>query len=117
MPVQTELGRERVLVLAPTGRDAALTQTVLAQAGIVITACTGFTELIRILTEGAAVVLITEEVFATQSASPIIEWLVQQPSWSDLPVIVLVDRGRPDEEMMPELRKLQIGRASCRERV
>jgi PAS domain S-box-containing protein len=37
-----------------------------------------------------------------------VDWLTNQPSWSDLPVIVLVDRGRPDEEMLPELRKLQI---------
>jgi PAS domain S-box-containing protein len=105
--MRCEPGRDRVLVLAPTGRDAALTQAVLAQAGIGITSCAGFDDLLQCLSEGAAVVLITEEVFAAQSASPIADWLARQPPWSDLPVIVLVDRGRPDEEMLPELRKLQ----------
>jgi signal transduction histidine kinase len=85
--------RDRVLVLAPTGRDAALAQAVLAQAGIASAICSDLERLCDALGEGAAAALITEEAFIEWDARRLVNWIAAQQPWSDLPVIVLLDKS------------------------
>lgn len=86
---------QRVLVLAPTGRDAANSLTVLSRAGLVCTACRDVADLCHEIGVGAAVVILTEESLSLDKASFLAEALGTQPSWSDLPIVVLT-RGGPE---------------------
>ncbi len=84
---QTEQHEERVLILAPTGRDAELACTVLSQAGILAQACRGMEELCREIEAGAGAALLVEEALEGPAAL-FFETLDRQPPWSDLPVIL-----------------------------
>jgi signal transduction histidine kinase len=90
-------GDERFLVLAPTGRDGPLTCQLLARAGLEASCCTDLPGLCeRLEREGAAGVLIAEEVLAPTGFDCLREALARQASWSDLPVLLFTgERERP----------------------
>lgn len=83
---------ERVLVLAPAGRDAELALRTLAGAGIAAVACSDIGAFCGGLALGAAVGIVTEEVLAPAQRRPLVAQLAQQPLWSDFPIIVLAAR-------------------------
>ena len=86
--------KERVLILAPTGRDAALAGATLMGAGLSAVACAAMDALCREISVGAGAVLIASESLTPDSLHLLQEALAQQPPWSDLPVIVLTSGGR-----------------------
>ncbi len=94
-PPDRSLNEQRVLVLAPTGRDAANSAAVLGKAGLACVACRDIDQLCREIAAGVAVVLLTEESLALDKAGVLAEALAGHPTWSDLPVIVLT-RGGPE---------------------
>src|ERR1700722_16642591 len=88
----------RVLVVAPTGRDGVLISNLLASNSIpCVHSLTA--EMARSgLRIGAGAVILAEEGLAP---SDIAEWAAQiadQPSWSDLPLILLTLTGKVDRE-------------------
>ena len=84
---------ERAVILAPRGRDAYVAQGILAEAAIGSTICSGIAELRAALTAGAGFAIVTEEAFAGADLRPIVDWLDHQPEWSDLPFVLLTERG------------------------
>ena len=60
----TSSSEERVLVLAPIGRDASIAVAVLREAGIASEACPDIETLCGMLTEGAGAALLTEETLS-----------------------------------------------------
>lgn len=86
---------ERVLILAPLGRDAALTYGILSKNGFSCQVCTDIKDLVQEIRRGAAAILITEEVLTPEAVDALTGVLDQQPDWSDLPVLVLVS-GKPE---------------------
>jgi len=83
---------ERVLILAPRGRDADVIGGLLAGAGI---GCLTVPDLAGLLAEvgaGVAAVIVTEEVLAASNEEPLVGWLERQPPWSDLPFVILATR-------------------------
>jgi signal transduction histidine kinase/CheY-like chemotaxis protein len=85
---------ERVLVLAPVGRDAPLLCQVLERTGLAGVTCGDMAELARHLREGVGVVLLTEEALAPAALSDLIEVMSAEPPWSDLPMVLLAS-GEP----------------------
>src|SRR5438128_370969 len=85
-----------VLILAPAGRDAALTRSVLARAGIASAACANLDALCGALAAGAsrraAAAIITEEGLAEGNIARLALWIAEQEPWSDFPFVVLLDR-------------------------
>ena len=84
---------ERIVVLAPQGRDAAIAIALLTDArlrGIVVDSLPALREA---LVEGAGVVLLTEDAVRTADIGPLSQWLGDQPPWSDLPFILLTRQG------------------------
>ena len=77
-----------MLVLAPVGRDAALTCQILAEEGIESHPCRDMDELCRECISGAGAVLVTEEAMNASALKRLISTLDQQPLWSDLPLIL-----------------------------
>ncbi len=95
-----ELGAEtnvalehRVLILAPTGLDAALSREVLGRADLQVESATTFTLLLDRLREGAGALVLTEEALLLSDIQGLVGVLNAQPSWSDLPVLLLTRSG------------------------
>jgi PAS domain S-box-containing protein len=99
--------RSRVLILAPVGRDAALTQSLLNRAGVESVGCSNLDDLQRNLIEGAGAAIITEEALSGHDTRGLVEWVAQQPSWSDFPFVVLLEPGASTEPVSQEREALQ----------
>jgi two-component system, sensor histidine kinase len=83
----------RVLVLAPTSKDASITRSLLSPAGIDCRICGSFEELLAELQRGAAAIVVPEEAVTAARNATLSGILAQQPPWSDLPVLVLTQHG------------------------
>ncbi len=98
----------RILVLAPTGRDAHLLAATLDGAGMSPAVCGGLDELVSSLNEGAAAGLIAQEALSTDGLGQIVKWLETQPPWSDMPFVVLTSGGRPSRMTTAQARQLEV---------
>ena len=78
---------QRVLVLAPRGRDSAVIAQTLDERLTHI--CSDVAEMERRVAEGAGAAIVTEEALDGQDLGGLARWLGEQPPWSDLPIIVL----------------------------
>ena len=84
----TPSAEDRVLVMAPRGRDAQVICEVIN--GLVPAQAVFTTEaLFDAMLQGAAAAVVTEEAFTVFAGSPLDRWLRSQPSWSDFPFVVL----------------------------
>ncbi len=99
---------ERALVLAPRGRDAVVAAGMLGEAGIEAVACPSLPSLIGELNKGAAFVVVTEEAIATANLHPLSNWIDDQEEWSDLPFILITNRGGGLERNPAASRHLEV---------
>jgi hypothetical protein len=83
----------RVLMLAPTGRDAELMCSVLEDAGVNCKACVDMRELCVSMREGAAAMLIAEEALVDGAYRDLVAVLALEPPWSEPPILLLSERG------------------------
>ncbi|OHV17436.1 hybrid sensor histidine kinase/response regulator [Methylorubrum extorquens] len=99
---------ERVLILTPRGRDAAVIEGVLDRSGIHATVCANVAAWLTGLREGAGTALVTEEALADSDTADVFAWLDAQQPWSDFPFIVLATRqaGRRTQSAAELLRRL-----------
>ena len=98
---------ERALVLAPTGRDAELTCILLARAGIDCRACADMNELCGIVEhDGAALILLAEEVLVPAAVRRLTDMLTHQPAWSDLPILLFTGENAKVQARSPTARLL-----------
>ena len=84
---------QRLLILAPTGKDASLTQSILGRAGVACVACHDLKDVCQHLEAGGAAAVLLVEEMIKQDQNCLTEWLARQPPWSDLPVLVLARAG------------------------
>jgi signal transduction histidine kinase len=96
----------RVLLLAPTSRDATTTQSLFANAGITVEVCRHFDDLLQSLEKGAGALLIPEESVSTTQRERLTRSLASQPPWSDLPILVLTRPGADSAESGDAVRTL-----------
>src|SRR5689334_22483001 len=82
---------ERILIVAPTGQDAALICEQFAAAGLMGVVYHTIEELAGAVVDGAATCLIAEEALDDDSVPRLLEALGSQPGWSDLPLVVLAE--------------------------
>jgi signal transduction histidine kinase/CheY-like chemotaxis protein len=110
-------GSERVLILAPTGRDAAIAEAILHEARREATVCQNLTRIREELDKGAGAALIVEEALQAPDFPDLGHWIEQQPPWSDLPIVLLTQRGG-GLERNPAARRLSgaLGNVSFLER-
>src|SRR3569833_939783 len=80
---------QRVLILAPFGRDADVIAEVLHKDQRLCVPCRDADALTEALDAGAGSALIAEEALAGEHATRLFRWLEQRPAWSDFPVILL----------------------------
>ena len=93
----------RVLVVAPFGRDAEAVVRLLREQGYDADACATLDQVAETLDEHVGVVLLTDEAlrFGTQALRA---RLAAQPSWSDVPFILLTARPRSGRSPTEGLR-------------
>ena len=87
---------ERILVLAPIGRDGTLTVALLERAGYVAQACLDVAALIREIEKGAGVALLTGEVLSVEAVDALSQLVARQPPWSDFPFVIFSSFGATD---------------------
>ena len=90
---------ERILILAPTGKDAVLAADVLRQAGLCSKACADVIELATEARRGAGALLLAEEGLLPREVPNLVETLQRQPAWSDVPILLLTRGGDAREDL------------------
>ena len=94
---------EPVLILMPTGRDAALAVACLDAAGIRTRVCQGMEAFCAAL-DGAAAGLIADEALPPQALDRLVLALQRQPVWSDVPLILLTTGATTTEALWQHLQ-------------
>jgi signal transduction histidine kinase len=113
----TANAEQRVLVLAPIGRDAQAAAQHLAENRIDNVVCDDIGDLLVKLGEGAAVALVTEEAFLRGGTQALEKWVAAQPAWADFPFIILTSRATSAAALAYRMRLLEsLGNVSLLER-
>ena len=97
----------RVVILAPVGRDAALLARTLSTLEIDAAVSRDANALMEILAEGAGAAIVADEALTSAALDVLKIWLSAQPTWSDMPFIVLTSGGVPTRESHLRARELR----------
>lgn len=99
--------QERILVLAPQGRDARLAEAALVRSGLACRICPELAALRAELAAGAGAALIAEEALPPRSDGDPVAWLGSEPPWSQLPVVVLTMPSARSDRRLAALKVLE----------
>lgn len=97
---------ERILILAPRGRDAPVIAETLTSTGYRVLICPDLSTLTEALAQNAGAAILTEEALAQDATETLTAWLAAQPSWSDFPFIVLVTK-QPGKRAQVDAERLR----------
>ena len=96
----------RILILAPTGRDSQLTSQVFNDYSLLTEVCNGPEQLCQQLEAGVGVLFLTGEALTPGTMQCLIDALEHQPTWSDIPILVLTSGGGQTPENVEALATL-----------
>ena len=82
-----------VAVHAPTGRDGPLAVEILERWGLTTRLCDDIETLCAAISQDIGVLLVAEEALSRATRERLLGALAHQPSWSDIPLIVLTGEG------------------------
>ncbi len=88
---------ERAIILAPLGRDSSLALMMLNEAGYHGVVAGSLDDLCAALNEGAGLLIIAAEALRGVNLEPLLEFLHQQPAWSDLPIVLMTHHGGSEQ--------------------
>ncbi|KQT35270.1 hypothetical protein ASG29_03965 [Sphingomonas sp. Leaf412] len=106
---------DRVLILAPRGRDAAIAADLMHRNGIRADVCADQAALIAQLDREAGAVLLTEEALAVDMGA-MAAWVARQPAWADITFIVLANGARTPRTKIATQRLSDLGNVVLLER-
>jgi signal transduction histidine kinase len=106
----------RVLILAPRGRDAAIAAELLAKNDIQNIVCPDQAALVDALRAGAGAVMLTEEALTLADPAELTGWMSAQPRWSDIPIVVLANGAKAPRTMLATRRLADLGNVVLLER-
>lgn len=86
-----------VFALAPSGKDARLIDSALSRCGFAIQTCRNVAEAIDRADDGIGALLVAEEALVDGGDMQLQRFIARQPSWSDLPVLLLTTGGHVSE--------------------
>jgi signal transduction histidine kinase/CheY-like chemotaxis protein len=84
---------ERILILAPRGRDAEVMSSVLAKDGAACGVIQDFPGLAAAIATGAGMAIVAEEALNGVDLAPLHAWLAAQEPWSDFPFVILLGKA------------------------
>ena len=88
---------ERAIVLAPMGRDGSLALMMLKEAGYSGVVASSLPALCEAVEQGAGMLIIAAEALRGADLEPLLEYLHQQPTWSDLPIVLMTHHGGSEQ--------------------
>jgi PAS domain S-box-containing protein len=88
-----ETAKTAALIFAPQGRDASVAESLIKEAGIASVVSNDIASFAALLGEGVAFAVLTEEAVRSTDLKAVAGWVMAQPSWSDLPFIILTQHG------------------------
>ena len=88
---------ERAVILAPLGRDASLALMMLNEAGYSGIVASHLGALCEALEHGAGLLVIAAEALRGVELQPLLEYLHEQPAWSDLPIVLMTHHGGSEQ--------------------
>lgn len=94
-----------VLALAPYRRDADYLETLLVQHDLAVRRAAGLEELTQRLQESPGLIVATHEALGPEVLQVIRAHLLGQPDWSEMPIVILLDRAAPQARIRAELSK------------
>lgn len=92
-----------VLIFTPFGKDANLICRALNAVRISTKVCSNIFEFCDSINDDVCAALVTNEVLNGQAYQHLIGRLIKQPSWSDLPIIILSNDKNNTESLMENL--------------
>jgi signal transduction histidine kinase len=102
-------GKIAVGLLTPTAQDSGVTARILAKAGIETVVCADMDEVCRLIESGnIGVLMIAEEAIDRDASKCLIDALDKQPSWSDLPILLVTGQDELSGALAPELSSLTV---------
>lgn len=96
----------RIVICTPTGQDATLTSRVFRSVDIGSMVCRDTGELLEQLPRGAGALLLAEEVISGAAMRPLAEYVASQPTWSDLPILLLTRSGADSLDVRRAVERL-----------
>ena len=108
--------KDRILIIAPVGRDAQGMAELLVGHGFEAQICGSLAECATHIQSGAGALILTEEALELASLSHLFEALAAQPSWSELPLIILATGGESRLARLLELAAEAAGSVTLLER-
>lgn len=96
----------RVLICAPTGQDALLAVQVFEQSSILSAVSLHVEELVQHLRYGAGCLLLVEEVLTGAAMKIVADYIAAQPTWSDIPVLLMTRSGADSEVVQRAVAEL-----------
>ena len=97
---------QRIVICAPTGQDAALTSRVFQSVHIGSMVCRDTAELLEQLPRGAGALLLAEEVISGAAMRPLADYVASQPTWSDIPILLLTRSGADSLDVRRAVERL-----------
>lgn len=97
---------KRVLIHAPTGKDARLISEILRRASVDNCICTIAEEVDAEMPRGVGVLLIVDDALEPTLLRSLSSFLSKQPTWSDLPILLMSQRGMNSHEMRNKVARL-----------
>jgi two-component sensor histidine kinase len=108
---------ERILILAPHGRDAEVASQLLQEAGWPTLVCPNVAKLSEEIAKGAGCAVLVEDVVATDDLSILAASINNQPAWSDFPIVVLTSRADvPERNVLASRLQDALGNVTFLER-
>jgi len=98
----------RILILAPTGRDALLIAETPSGDAMRTAIRASASALLEMLAQGAAAVIAADEALDREAVANLGRWVMAQPPWSDMPFVVLTSRGAPRPSTTKRAAELEV---------
>jgi two-component system, sensor histidine kinase len=84
---------ERIVILAPSGRDGELAMRILGNAGFHCEAAADAKEVCDAIREGAGAVVLAEEALSKDAVEELAEALACEEAWSEIPILILATQS------------------------
>ena len=102
-------GKTAVGLLTPTAQDSGVTARILGKAGIETIVCADMDEVCLLIESGSiGVLMVAEEAIDREASKCLIDALDKQPSWSDIPIILVTGQDELSGALAPELSSLTV---------
>jgi two-component sensor histidine kinase len=108
---------ERILILAPQGRDAEVASKLLQEVGWPTLVCADVARLSEEAIKGAGCAVVIEDVIVSDDITALAASINKQPPWSDFPIVVLTSRAdMPERNVLATRLQDALGNVTFLER-